>query len=161
MGYVSNVKTVQGYIDDWQNRALEAIGKFIDGEAALRCPVGQYYTLKTYKSGKKSGQTYKSFKGSKVGGNLRSSLRYFVNKSLKFVRNGTDVEYAIFVEKGTGIFAAKGDGRKTAWFYVDDMGVGHWTRGMKPQPFLTPAAENNVNRIRDLVKQVRFANGAG
>jgi len=134
MGYTSNVKTVKGYIDDWQNRALEAIGKFIDGEASVRVPVDT--------------------------GNLRSSLRYSVNKDQKFVRNGTATEYAIYIEKGTGIYAAKGDGRKTPWFYVDDQGNGHWTHGMKPQPFLTPAAEENLGKIEALVKQVKFANGA-
>jgi HK97 gp10 family phage protein len=133
MGYTSNVGKVTLYIDDWQNRALEAIGQFIDSEASLRCPVDI--------------------------GNLRDSLRYYVNKERKFVRNGCGGNYAIFVEKGTGIYAAKGDGRKTPWFYTDDKGIGHWTRGMKAQPFLTPAAEENQKNIAEIVRRVKFASG--
>ena len=82
---------------------------------------------------------------------------YVVDKKDKAVRIGSDAEYAIFVEKGTGIYAA--EGRQTPWFYVDDMGVGHFTHGMKAQPFLTPAAEDNINKIDEIVKKVKFAYG--
>ena len=160
--FESNSPAVKKAFDDWQEKALKAMGMFIEGEAVLRCPVSSSgYELKTYKTGKKKGQTYRNLKGGQttVGGNLRSSIRHIINRADLSVVIGTPVEYAIYVEKGTGIYAVKGDGRKTAWFYVDERGVGHWTRGQRPQPFLTPAAEDNMSKILNIVRKVKFANG--
>jgi len=138
MGYKSNAKRVKDAIKDWENNALEAIGMFVVGEAVMRCPVAEI-----------------------AGGNLRGSIRHFVNKSNKSVVIGTPVEYAGYVEKGTGIHAMGGDGRKTPWFYIDEKtGEGHWTHGMEPRPFLTPAVEDNINKIEEIVKKVKFAHGA-
>jgi HK97 gp10 family phage protein len=134
MGYKSNAKNVTNAIEDWENNALEAIGMFVVGEATMRCPSDT--------------------------GNLRSSIRHVVNKSNKSVVIGTNVEYAVYVEKGTGIYAKDGNGRQTPWFYVDDKGEGHFTHGSKPQPYLTPAAEDNINKIKEIARQVKFAHGA-
>lgn len=54
--------------------------------------------------------------------------------------------YAIYVEFGTGIYAVKGNGRKTPWAYLDPKGrkdengdpLWIWTRGMEAQPFWFP-----------------------
>lgn len=43
-------------------------------------------------------------------GNLRSSITHVVNDNVGIV--GTNVEYAPYVEFGTGLFSSKGDGRK-------------------------------------------------
>jgi hypothetical protein len=51
------------------------------------------------------------------------------------------------------VFAVDGNGRTTAWVYVDSDGVGHYTRGQRPQPFLTPAAEDNIQNIVSIVKE--------
>lgn len=56
-----------------------------------------------------------------------------------------------YVEFGTGIHAEKGDGRKTGWFYVDDKGEGHYTRGNKPHPFLRPALTKNRTKIKEII----------
>ena len=54
------------------------------------------------------------------------------------------LEYAPYVEYGTGLFAEGGNGRKDVpWNYQDDEGVWHSTSGMKPRPFLRPALEDN------------------
>jgi HK97 gp10 family phage protein len=144
--YTSNVKTVEGYIDDWEAKALKAIGMFIDGEAVLRCPAGSY---------DKGG-----FAGSgKIGGNLQGSIRHVVDREHHFVRIGTRVDYSIYVEKGTGVFSKNSKAKKIPWHYQDDMGVWHTTSGMPAQPFLTPAAEENVNEIKEIVRRVKFANG--
>lgn len=50
---------------------------------------------------------------------------------------GTALEYAPYVEFGTGIYSP--DGRKTPWSYEDANGKWHTTRGMPAQPFLRPA----------------------
>lgn len=65
----------------------------------------------------------------------------------KYAEVGTNVEYAPYVEFGTGIFASNGLGRKTGWAYENRKGETIFTRGNKPQPFLTPALESNRSRI--------------
>ena len=46
------------------------------------------------------------------------------------------LEYAPYVEFGTGLFAENG-GRKTGWAYEDEQtGEVIWTRGQHPQPYL-------------------------
>lgn len=58
----------------------------------------------------------------------------------------TNVEYAPYVEIGTGIYSSKGTGRKTPWVYK---GKDGWvtTVGTKPQPFMEPALNENKDRI--------------
>jgi len=66
---------------------------------------------------------------------------------------GTNVEYGIYVEKGTGIYAEGGGGRQTPWAYEDDKGEWHFTRGQRPQPYLTPAAERNIDKIQKIAQE--------
>lgn len=65
-----------------------------------------------------------------------------------YVRVG--VHYAIYVEFGTGIYAVKGNGRKTPWVYYSKKLKRYvFTRGMKAQPFWFPAldiAEKHWNK---------------
>jgi HK97 gp10 family phage protein len=91
-----------------ENAALEAIGLFVEGEAKLRCPVGVYTN-------------------GRVGGNLRGSIDHKVVESEKAVHTGTNVEYAIFVEKGT--------------------------HKQREQPYLTPAVEENISKIKRITEQ--------
>lgn len=58
----------------------------------------------------------------------------------------TPLEYAPYIEYGTGLFAEKG-GRNTPWSYQDDKGEWHTTSGMPPQPFMRPALERNRTAI--------------
>lgn len=65
----------------------------------------------------------------------------------------TPLEYAPYVEYGTGLFAANGDGRQDVpWSYKDDEGNWHSTSGMKPQPYLNPALNDNRETIIKLIK---------
>jgi len=86
-------------LTETENRVLEAIGFYVEGEAKLRCPVDT--------------------------GNLRSSLDHKIDG--KEIIVGTNVEYAIYVEKGT--------------------------RRMRAQPYLTPAIENNINNIKAIAER--------
>lgn len=64
------------------------------------------------------------------------------------------LEYAPYVEYGTGLFAEGGNGRKDVpWNYQDDEGVWHSTSGMKPRPFLRPALEDNREQILAILKE--------
>lgn len=66
----------------------------------------------------------------------------------------TPLEYAPYVEFGTGLFAEGGNGRKDVpWNYQDDKGEWHSTSGMKPQPFMRPALEENREEILRLLRE--------
>jgi HK97 gp10 family phage protein len=62
------------------------------------------------------------------------------------------LEYAPYIEYGTGLFAENGDGRKDVpWHYQDDEGEWHSTSGQPPQPFLRPAVAENREQIKKLL----------
>lgn len=73
-------------------------------------------------------------------GNLRNSVQSmsFVEDGKATSETGPTAEYAPYVEYGTGVYAADGNGRKTPWVYKDDEGKVHFTHGMKAQPFAEP-----------------------
>lgn len=83
-------------------------------------------------------------------GQLRSSITHEVVENEG--RVGTNVEYAPYVEYGTGLFAANGDGRQERWSYQDDEGNWHSTIGQHPQPFLHPALNNNREQVLQTIK---------
>lgn len=64
----------------------------------------------------------------------------------------TPLEYAPYVEYGTGLFAEEG-GRSTPWTYKDDKGEWHKTSGQKPHPFMRPALEENREKIINILKE--------
>ena len=86
-------------------------------------------------------------------GRLSGSITHIVEPSEPAVYVGTNVEYAIYNEVGTGIYASEGNGRKTPWAYVDDEGKGHWTRGMKPIHFLRDAVSDHKDEYSKIIKQ--------
>lgn len=67
-------------------------------------------------------------------GQTKGSYKYVVDEGQHeaTVSVGSDLENAIWEEFGTGEYALHGDGRKGGWFYKDEKGVGHFTRGKKP-----------------------------
>ena len=78
-------------------------------------------------------------------GALRRSITTEIHDTYGEV--GTNMEYAPYVEFGTGLFATNGDGRKTPWSYQTADGEWHYTTGMKAQPFLGPSLEENKKEI--------------
>ena len=61
----------------------------------------------------------------------------------------TTLEYAPYVEYGTGLFAEGGNGRKDVpWAYEDEeTGELIWTSGQHPHPYMRPALEENRENI--------------
>lgn len=59
----------------------------------------------------------------------------------------SNLEYAPYVEVGTGIYSTKGNGRDTPWRYQTKDG---WftTKGQKAQPYLEPALQQNTSKIK-------------
>lgn len=62
----------------------------------------------------------------------------------------TPLEYAPYIEYGTGLFAEKG-GRPTPWSYQDDKGEWHTTSGQPPQPYMRPALDENRTTILEIL----------
>lgn len=83
-------------------------------------------------------------------GQLRQSITHEVKPQVGII--GTNVEYAPYVEIGTGIFSSTGTGRKTPWTYQDAEGNWHTTVGQHPQPFLRPALKQNQKEIQQEIK---------
>lgn len=65
----------------------------------------------------------------------------------------TPLEYAPYVEYGTGLFAESGGRKDVPWHYQDDEGNWHSTSGQHPQPFMRPALEENRTEIVRILKE--------
>ena len=65
-------------------------------------------------------------------GKTKNSFKHKVDKATHTAYIGSDYENAIWEEFGTGEYAVNGDGRKGGWYYVDEKGDGHFTRGKTP-----------------------------
>lgn len=65
----------------------------------------------------------------------------------------TPLEYAPYVEYGTGLFAEEGGRTDVPWWYMDEKGEWHKTSGQHPQPFMRPALEENREEIIRMLKE--------
>lgn len=87
-------------------------------------------------------------------GQLKGSWSHVVDEANKEATVGSPLENAIWEEFGTGEHADKGNGRKGGWFYVDDKGNGHFTRGKKPNHTLQSAFDSKKGKIINRAKQI-------
>lgn len=84
--------------------------------------------------------------------NLHDNINYVVEgNECQIGVNHMDKPYGIYVEFGTGKYAETG-GRQTSWVYQDENGVFHRTEGVKPRPFIRPAAADHAEEYRDILK---------
>lgn len=65
----------------------------------------------------------------------------------------TPLEYAPYVEYGTGLFAENGGRKDVPWNYKDDEGNWHSTSGMMPSPYMRPALNENREEIIRILKE--------
>ena len=65
----------------------------------------------------------------------------------------TPLEYAPYVEYGTGLFAENGGRTDVPWCYQDDEGEWHTTSGQHPHPFMRPALNENREEIVRILKE--------
>lgn len=84
-------------------------------------------------------------------GALRNSVSHQVQGDTCYV--GTNTEYAIYNEVGTGIYAEGGGGRQTPWAYKDEKGHWHRTIGMKPIHFLKNAISDHRKEYKAIIEQ--------
>lgn len=65
----------------------------------------------------------------------------------------TPLEYAPYVEYGTGLFAEKGGRKNVPWYYKDEEGKWHITSGQHPHPYMRPALNENREEVLRLIKE--------
>ena len=95
--FVDNSEAVLEEMEAAALRALETCGLIAEGYAVDLAPVAEEY-----------------------GGTLRGSITHTVDEQKKTAYIGTNVEYAPYVELGTGKYYP--GGRPTPWVYQDKMG---------------------------------------
>jgi hypothetical protein len=93
-------------------------------------------------------------------GQLKNSWTHRITGSMMAQRYeaqiGSPLENAIWEEFGTGEYALNGDGRKGGWFYKDEKGDGHFTKGKHPRRAFwnayTTLKTKSIKRIQNALK---------
>lgn len=107
-------------------RALEKCGLVAEGYAKKLCPVDT--------------------------GNLRNSITHTVEDSgERAAYVGTNSEYGVYVECGTGIYYP--GGRQTPWVYQDAKGNWHLTHGQRAKPYIKPAVADHAAQYTRIIEQ--------
>lgn len=107
------------------NRALEKCGLVAEGYAKKLCPVDT--------------------------GNLRNSITHTVaDNGERAAYVGTNSEYGVYVECGTGIYYP--GGRQTPWVYQDEKGDWHLTHGQRAKPFIKPAVAKHGEQYKRIIE---------
>lgn len=95
-------------------------------------------------------------KAPKGTGELRNSITSKVENFQGIVF--TPLEYAPYVEYGTGLFAEEGGRKDVPWCYQDDEGEWHTTSGQHPQPYMRPALDENREEIKRILREALLEN---
>lgn len=116
-------------------RILETIGLKAEGYAKKLCPVG------TVESTGKKGYR---------GGTLRNSINFRVDVTTDTLEVGSDVEYAPYVELGTGPhFVPPPEWER----FEAEKGKGVGKAYVKPRPYLRPAIEDHREEYEKIAKR--------
>lgn len=84
-------------------------------------------------------------------GALRNSITHSISGGNAYI--GSNLDYAVYHELGTGIHASQGGGRQTPWFYVGRDGKTHRTVGLKPIHFLKRSITEHIEEYRAIIEQ--------
>lgn len=137
--FVSHIDHVKSATKESLERAAEIIGGMMESKAK------EYVTDAVYAT--PSSWYIRT-------GNLRNSITHdaVAEDNAVTVIVGSAVEYAPYVELGTGAHASGGGGRGSSWVYQGQDGNWHRTSGMPPRPFIRPAVENHINDYRGVLQ---------
>lgn len=129
-----NSEEVKRYLDYVTKRALNMIGMKIEYYAKHLCPVG------TSESTGKKGYR---------GGTLRNSITYQVDSEAGEVAVGSNVEYAPYVELGTGPYF----NTPPQWEQFGSKRGSSIRRSyVKPRPYLRPAIEEHIDLYKKIIE---------
>lgn len=107
-------------------RALEKCGLVAEGYAKKLCPVDT--------------------------GNLHNSITHTVaDNGERAAYVGTNSEYGVYVECGTGIYYS--GGRQTPWTYQDAKGDWHLAYGQRAKPYIKPAVADHAAQYNRIIEQ--------
>ena len=96
---------------------------------------------------------YKEADNSRVDtGRMRNSVAHTVVKHDAYI--GTNLEYAVYHELGTGIYASQSGGRQSEWVYFDRHGKAHKTKGLYPIHFLKKAASEHTAEYKAIIEKI-------
>ena len=84
-------------------------------------------------------------------GDLRDSITHTVSDGEKAAYIGTNSEYGVYVECGTGVYYPSG--RQTPWVYQDAKGDWHLTHGQRAKPFIKPAVSDHAEQYQKIIKR--------
>lgn len=106
-------------------RGLEKCGLVAEGYAKKLCPVDT--------------------------GNLRNSITHTVADSgERAAYVGTNSEYGVYVECGTGVYYP--GGRQTPWVYQDAKGDWHLTHGQRAKPHIKHSVADHVDQYKKIIE---------
>ena len=94
----------------------------------------------------------------KPTGTLKRSIKSELT-SPNSIEIGSNLEYAVYVEHGTGLFAFDGVGRPASaehpipWTYKGSDGKFYTTYGVRPRPFLIPAFNSKKHNLIKYIKE--------
>lgn len=84
---------------------------------------------------------------------LKNSISHAVDAENSCVYIGTDVEYAIYHEFGTGKYAEGGGGRQTPWMFQGKDGEWHWTSGVPARHFIQFGATAHQDEYKQMLEE--------
>ena len=128
---------------------IENLNEVMDGlisEEDLKRAVGRACLLVERKAKEKAPKGNGALRGS-----ITSEVTVITGEVIGDVF--TPLEYAPYVEYGTGLFAEKGGRKDVPWHYQDDEGEWHTTSGQHPQPFMRPALNESREEILRIIKE--------
>lgn len=127
-------------LEDHSAEVLEALDAAV-GRALEKCGlVAEGYAKKIVNSPGKFGT-----------GALRNSITHTVtNSGERAAYVGTNSEYGVYVECGTGVHYP--GGRQTPWVYQDAKGDWHLTHGQRAKPFIKPAVAEHGEQYKRIIE---------
>ncbi|WP_035290263.1 HK97-gp10 family putative phage morphogenesis protein [Clostridium sp. KNHs214] len=126
---ISKMESKKAEIEKLLEKGMEKALLTIEADAKKNCPVDE--------------------------GRLRASITHDTEVGDEEVKGriGTNVEYAPYIEFGTGIYAQDGNGRQTPWSWEGE-GVKwegkHLTQGQKGKRFMQDALDSNRDKIGEI-----------
>lgn len=95
-------------------------------------------------------------------GQTKNSYDYVISREELTATIGSQLENAIWEEFGTGEYALDGDGRKDGWYYCDEKGNWHFTKGKKPNRPLYNAVEKVKPKLQKALEtKLKGVGGSG